>query len=71
MHNNSENITSRWLEESKITKKWTVKTEHATSLQRYNTSPAIAKTKSEKCPSKNGNACEGGKEREDSGQAEN
>lgn len=71
MHNNSENITSRWPEESKITKKWTDKTEHATSLQRYNTSPAIAKIKSEKCPSKNGNACEGGKEREDSGQAKN
>lgn len=71
MHNNSENITSRWPVESNITKKWTDKTEHATSLQRYNTSPAIAKIKSEKCPSKNDNACEAGKEMEDSGQAEN
>jgi hypothetical protein len=69
MHN-SENITSRWPEESKITKKWTDKTEHATSLQRYNTSPPIAKIKSEKCLGKNGNAYEGGKKREDSGQSE-
>jgi hypothetical protein len=71
MHNNSENITSRWPEESKITMKWTDKTERATSFQRYNTSPVIAKIKSEKCPSKTDNACEAGKEREDSGQAEN